>query len=81
MKQDFYKVTELTKEVSERIDGFDKWLHDDREKTVNESREYQLWLMAAQLQVQLAIAQQLTMVAQHLGSLVSMLKDEANKKP
>lgn len=78
MQKDFFKVTELSKEMeamNERFSGA---------KRVGigpeDLRMWQLELQLVQAEMQLAIAQQVTMVAQHLGSLVSMVKDEANRK-
>lgn len=82
MKQDFYKVTELTKEIQAQLDAIDAELRSGDEMTMHRRNSLHISILSSALAVQLATAQQLTMIAQHLGVIVgrTMGKDEAGKK-
>jgi hypothetical protein len=64
-EKSYFKITELSRE-------FDEW-----EATINNpaQTDIQIW----QVKMMLAIAQQLTMVAKHLGKIVSRAEVEALK--
>lgn len=54
--------------VAKMSENFREW--DNSQKKLDASQEARMW----ELRIQLAIAQQLTMIAQHLGEIVGKAK-------
>ena len=68
MKKDYYKVSELSSD-------FEQWNAVLNVGTFDEKTRKHLLLVVWQTKAQLAIAQQLTMIAQHLGEIVGKSKE------
>ena len=68
-KKDFYKITELTDHINKSVYAMAELV---KQPTISADSRNQihLTLLLLSIQVNLAIAQQLTMVSQRLGSIV-----------